>query len=71
MLTLAKARYGLLFAFDVVEVLEVFALHEFADAFEVEGDALVAKFVDVFYEAVKEVAVVRYNDECSVKVFER
>lgn len=57
-------------ALQLLEILELLALHEFVDTFEVLGDLPATELIDLTHEAVKEVTVVGDEDERTIIVEE-
>ena len=58
-------------ALQLLEVLELLALHKLVDAFEVLGDLPSTELVDLAHQAIEEVTVVRDEDERAIVVEER
>ena len=48
------------------KVLQLLSLHELVDTFEVLGHFPAPKFVNLAHQSVKEVSVVRNEDECAI-----
>ena len=57
-------------ALQLLEILELLALHEFVDTFEVLGDLPATELIDLADEAIEEVTVVRDEDERAIIVEE-
>ena len=58
-------------ALQLLEVLELLALHELVDPFEVLGDLSATELVDLAHQTIEEVTVVRDEDERAIIVEER